>query len=243
MSRKIGFRSQLGQDKWIIGKVFPGKTGGYFVEFGADDGINISNTFVLEKYFGWNGICAEPGPKFRELEKNRKCAVSNSLVWKKTGDEKYFLIDRKSNVLNKIVDEAPKDAKVKIVRMKTISLHDMLRRNKAPKYIDYLSIDTEGTELEIIKDFPFSEFTFGAITIEHNFNEANRKGIYDLLSANGYRRVISQGIEDWYVNETVVKYSRGLFDVRFYLLKYCKRIARKFLSQEQQDRLRPLARI
>jgi hypothetical protein len=227
MRKKIDFKSQLGQDKWIIKKVFPGKKEGFFVEFGADNGINISNTYVLEKHFSWHGICAEPGLKFAELKKNRKCFVSNSLVWSSSGKTKYFLIDPGYSALSGIVDFLPKkETEGKIMRLKTISLHDLLKKYKAPKYIDYLSIDTEGSEYEIIKKFPFSEYTFGAITIEHNCNEINRKKIFDLLESHGYERVISQGIEDWYVNRKV-NYVRGMFDIVFYLKKYCKSAVKK----------------
>ena len=85
-------------------------------------------------------------------------------------------------------------------KVKTISLLDLLKKYKAPKYIDYLSIDTEGSEYEILKAFDFSKYRISVITCEHNFS--NRRGkIFKLLNKNGYQRVF-QGLsrwDDWYI--------------------------------------------
>ena len=63
----------------------------------------------------------------------------------------------------------------------------MLIKYNAPKFIDYLSIDTEGSEYEILKNFDFKSYKFRVITCEHNYNE-NREKIYELLTENGYER-------------------------------------------------------
>ena len=84
--------------------------------------------------------------------------------------------------------------------VETISLFDLLKHFNAPKTIDYLSIDTEGSEYEILKKFPFDQYKFRVITCEHNFNK-NRGLIRDLLFQNGYQQVhqnISGG-DDWFI--------------------------------------------
>ena len=88
-----------------------------------------------------------------------------------------------------------------IYQVETISLSDVLRKYNAPKIIDYLSIDTEGTEFEILNAFDFSEYSFNVITVEHNFT-SNREKIFDLLSRNGYRQVFQEIslFDDWYVH-------------------------------------------
>ena len=70
----------------------------------------------------------------------------------------------------------------------------------APKIIDYLSIDTEGSEYEILKNFDFKSYKLKVITCEHNYNE-NREKIYNLLSDNGYKRKLTKisKFEDWYI--------------------------------------------
>ena len=60
MSELNKYYSQFGQDKFIIENIFKMKKNGFFIEAGAGDGINISNTYVLEKQYNWNGLCVEP---------------------------------------------------------------------------------------------------------------------------------------------------------------------------------------
>jgi hypothetical protein len=85
--------------------------------------------------------------------------------------------------------------------VETISLTDLLDQRGAPTEIDYFSIDTEGSELEILEAFDFSRWRFNAITVEHNYVSASRNAIYDILTANGYTRVCTELAQwdDWYV--------------------------------------------
>jgi hypothetical protein len=87
--------------------------------------------------------------------------------------------------------------------VESISLEDLLRKFSAPQYVDFLSVDTEGSELAILEAFDFSSFRFGAIFVEHNFTE-NREKIHQLLTANGYLRVFSRFSrwDDWYLNQS-----------------------------------------
>jgi hypothetical protein len=87
--------------------------------------------------------------------------------------------------------------------VETISLQDLLVAHGAPKYIEFLSIDTEGSEFEILKNFDFQSYRFGAICVEHNFAESRGK-INSLLMANGYRQVYADlsDFDDWYIQST-----------------------------------------
>ena len=87
----------------------------------------------------------------------------------------------------------------KIYNVKSISLEDLLKKYNAPINIDYLSIDTEGSEYEILKNFDFQKYRFNIITCEHNYG-ANRKKIFTLLSKNGYERKFKNlsKFDDWY---------------------------------------------
>ena len=82
----------------------------------------------------------------------------------------------------------------------TISLIDLLRKYKSPQYIDYLSIDTEGSEYEILNAFDFNEYKFGIITVEHNYTPEREK-IFTLLSSKGYKRMYQDIslFDDWYI--------------------------------------------
>ena len=54
---------------------------GFFLDLAAADGITSSNTHILEKLFGWDGICIEPNPTFlQKLKKTRNCIIDGSVI-------------------------------------------------------------------------------------------------------------------------------------------------------------------
>lgn len=195
--------SQLGQDLWVL-EWFSYKRGGFFVEFGATDGVLLSNTFLLEKEFGWNGLLAEPNPKFFEkLRTNRSQICSNECISSSTGETVDFVLadeyggikDFSTNGMHK-EKVSDYESQGKVIQKDTISLNDFLLKHNAPENIDYLSIDTEGSEYSILKNFPFEKWNITLITVEHNF-EAQRELICKLLSEFGYKRIEKQW-DDWY---------------------------------------------
>ena len=76
----------------------------------------------------------------------------------------------------------------------------MLDKYNAPREIDYLSIDTEGSEFDILSHFDFNKYQFRVITCEHNF-APQREEIFSLLTRNGYLRKFENisNVDDWYV--------------------------------------------
>jgi hypothetical protein len=81
-----------------------------------------------------------------------------------------------------------------IIQVQSISLLDLLNNANAPSFIEYMSLDTEGSEFEIIKNFDFEKYTFGLIDIEHNYIEPRRTEIKNLLLSKGY---IYKGENQW----------------------------------------------
>ena len=186
--------SQLGQDLWVLAQTNY-RRGGYFVEFGATDGVLLSNTLLLEREFGWNGICAEPNPSFfRQLCQNRACQVSEACVGPISDETVDFILADEYGGIESYVGKHAHQEKIAAfkaegnrVSLTTTSLEDLLLQYNAPKNIDYLSIDTEGSEFEILRNFPFTEWTITLITVEHNF-EPQREEIFQLLTSFGYQR-------------------------------------------------------
>ncbi|NQT17408.1 MAG: FkbM family methyltransferase [Planctomycetes bacterium] len=205
---QVHYHSQLGQDQWIIECVFPKKRNGFFVDFGAADGVRISNTYALEKFYAWRGICVEPGPEFQALKRNRQCITDNSCLGGKTGEKVEFLLVAGAADLSGIrrhlrKEHQGRELRGTLMEKETTSLNDLLAVHDAPQRIEFLSIDTEGSEYAILREFPFSLYSFGAITVEHNHQQEQRQRMFELLTRNGYRRVRMDGrwgIEDWYVN-------------------------------------------
>lgn len=182
------------------------KRNGFFVEFGATNGVDLSNTHLLEKHFGWTGILAEPAEVWREaLHKNRDCFIDNACVWTETGKQVTF---RQTQIAELSTISQFKDhdfnAKARVegleYQVETISLIDLLAKYDAPKAIDFLSLDTEGSELDILKAFDFERYRFKIIVCEHNYIP-QREDIFALLTSNGYERILEDiaGWDDWYV--------------------------------------------
>ena len=83
----------------------------------------------------------------------------------------------------------------------TVSLNDLLDQHQAPPVIDYISVDTEGSELAILKGFDFSRRRVKLWTIEHNYFDPARQAILEIMTNNGYQRILTQRstIDDWYI--------------------------------------------
>jgi FkbM family methyltransferase len=195
--------SQLGQDVWALEQT-GFKRGGFFVEFGATNGILLSNSYLLEAGFDWQGICAEPNPQFfDQLRRNRRCQVSDACIAGETGREVSFILADVYGGISDYADIDTHDEKRQaylregaVTTLRTISLHDFLHAHNAPRQIDFLSIDTEGSEYEILAAFPFEDWDVKLIAVEHN-NTPAREKIFELLSAHGYERTEARW-DDWY---------------------------------------------
>jgi len=201
----LNAKSQLGQD--ILALSVNGiKKNGFFVEFGATDGVELSNTFILEKKFGWTGILCEPGLVWhKDLARNRNCLIDTRCVASES-DELIDFAQAPNAWLSTIVDFRESDlhaearANSLVYKVKTVSLRDLLRTHNAPSEIDFLSIDTEGSEYSILRDFDFEEYKFNVICVEHNYTSSREK-LFDLLVSNGYKRVYKElsKFDDWYI--------------------------------------------
>lgn len=195
--------SQLGQDLWVLEQTGH-KRGGFFVEFGATDGVLLSNTLLLEAEFAWRGICAEPNPNFfRKLQANRSCTVARDCIMGETGRSVEFILADEYGGAAEYADydsHAEKReafrASGRVMTLQSISLDDFLKKYEAPRTIDYLSIDTEGSEYEILSTFPLHEWDIRLLTVEHNFTPI-REDIRVLLEGHGYIRTERQW-DDWY---------------------------------------------
>lgn len=196
--------SQLGQDLEVI-KFYNEKNDGFYIEIGASDGIGYSNTYLLEKEYNWRGICVEPIPfKFELLCKNRTNSFCCSdAVYNESDKEVVFDIanncDHLSGIANYIDFHKNRVNQNKTtIIVKTITLNDLLDKYNSPTWIDYLSLDTEGSELEILKSVDFNKYTFGLIDVEHNFVEPRRTQIKNLLTSKGYEYVRENSVDDCY---------------------------------------------
>ena len=200
-------KAQLFQDLWVLWEL-GGKRDGYFCEFGATNGVDLSNSHLLENTFGWSGILAEPNPAYHDrLAQERGCHISHDCVHSESGRTLPFLcavlphLSRLSDIVPEDSHEARGRRQVQqMIDVPTISLNDLLDSFGAPDHIDYISVDTEGSEFEILKHFDFSRRTVTLFTVEHNGTPL-RRDIFELLTGHGYERRFPEytRFDDWYI--------------------------------------------
>ncbi len=164
---------------------------GFFIELGANDGIRQSNTFYFEKNLNWNGVLIEPikskylkCKKFRSSKnyfynnacvgfnfKNKKIKMIYSDLMSSIDDVTiYNKIDPKKHTLEGKKYLHSKDA-IEEIWVNTKTLNDILDEVSSPKLIDFLSLDVEGSELEVLNGINFSIYNFKFILVESRDDE------------------------------------------------------------------------
>lgn len=192
--------SQLGQDVHAA-TMFKDAKAPYFIDIGAHDGTTLSNTYLLEK-LGWKGICVEPNPilykRLKAIRKKSHCC--KAALFSESGKTFTF---RKADLLGGIEDYLDtyktETEKAETFTVQTKTLTDILRECNAPKFIQFMSLDTEGTELEILKGTDFDRYKFGLISVEHNYQEPRRSEMKVYLSSKGYKRLRKNEWDDDYI--------------------------------------------
>ena len=212
--------SQNGQDLFVR-KIFKNKRNGYFLEIGGGDGLWISNTLLLEQELAWTGILVEPTKAYEKLVQNRpncicvnKC-VSNdfkTLTLFEIHDKGQAAINVKAEHNTLLTQVADIDIADKAslnsrwgeakhaYHVDAVPLKDILDKAKAPKHIDYFSLDVEGHEEAILIGFPFDEYSFGCLGIENPSTALHEK-----LAEHSYRKVKNIGGDSFYLNASVFR--------------------------------------
>ena len=197
--------SQLNQDKLAL-VYFKNKCGGYFVDIGANDGKEFSNTLLMEEKYNWKGICVEPLPiefkKCKELRKNSIC--KNVAIYDQKGEAEFNVIEGEYNMYSGIREDINHHMNITeqngtIHKIPTMTFTELLDECDAPSHIDFLSLDTEGSELKILQSLNHDKYKFTYLTIEHNYREPQRTKIRELLLSKGYEYIGQNQWDDVYI--------------------------------------------
>jgi hypothetical protein len=219
----IPWSSQVGQDK-LIHKLTRQLNGGYFVDLAANDATFISNTYILETKYGWNGLCIEANSRYWSRLAYRKCTIVGAVIGHNRLEEIEFNFgkaaeqtvinfepsgaDNREGAFGGIVDPRfdntpnrtrnSQEGLASLVKRSTVTLEEVLDRFNAPTVIDYMSLDVEGAETYIMEGFPFHKYMFKIMTVERPKHELRA-----LLSAHGYTFLmkISTWGETVWINE------------------------------------------
>jgi len=204
--RNIGLsRSQWLQDLWVMYET-GGKRDGFFVEFGAADGLVSSNTLMLEKELHWRGVLCEPVPTaYAELVENRPDAVCVHAAVS-VDDSHEYAFSVVPNVIQLSTISAFKSGDLHAdlrqesteITVPAIDVNDLIAKGEpADNVVDYLSIDTEGGELDILKRLDFDRWRIGLVTVEHNLRKKEMTEIPELMTARNFERIDMVGLNGW----------------------------------------------
>lgn len=215
------FHSQCGQDRYVYENFFYGKRKGVFVDIGAHNGIRLSNTYFFEKEQGWSGICVEPLPEiFAELQENRKCILVKGCISDKPGIAQFFRINGgKENLemLSGLLDKYDprhkqriqksirgKEVDCEIINVPCYLLGDLLDEHEIT-HINFLSLDTEGGELDILQTIDFDLYQIDVIAVENNYNDPN---FLSFLNSKGFTLATTLEMDMLFVNKKFTSHSK-----------------------------------
>ena len=203
------YYSQFDEDK-IIFDLFSRKKIGCCVEVGANNGIDDSTTFFFEK-IGWKCILVEPNPdlcdEIRKVRQGRlfECAVSN-----KKGQATLYIAEgaERSHGVSTLSDKKEDQQRIrgygfqcKPIKVKVKTLDDILKQSEIDCEIDFISIDVEGLELEVLNGFSIEKWKPRIMMVEDNYNLEN-KSVKKYLKKHNYITFNRTGVNDWYAHSS-----------------------------------------
>ena len=223
------FYGQFGEDRYIS-QFFDDSYKGLCIDIGAYDGISGSNTYYFEQN-SWISLCIEPNPEsFDNCNAIRKntinCCVSNY----DKDDVKFNIVRLHGNNTSAIsslaIDERLIEShkhlieNIETIFVKVKSLNTIFIEESIPKNIDFISIDTENTEIDVLKGIDFDKYNINFLIIENNFDE---KMIEDFLIDKNFKKINRIAVNDFYVNNNYLKVKIydlfEIIDAQYYIKK------------------------
>ncbi len=205
----VQYYSQNGQDRFLRERLFSGNDG-FFIEIGADDGVDKSNTLVFEQA-GWKGLCIEPSPtRFKALAANRACECLNVAIASTDAEVAFLDIVGYGKGLSGIVgnydprhldrierETAANPLTVARTRVTVPARRlDAILAERGIRHVHYCSIDVEGSELEVLRSIDFAAVSFDALTIEDGYENPEIRAFMD---KRGFRLMTTIGQDLVYV--------------------------------------------
>ncbi|QIK38603.1 FkbM family methyltransferase [Caldichromatium japonicum] len=211
------YYSQHGQDQYLHKTLFPNRRDGFFIEFGALDGLLDSNTLFFEQQLGWSGILIEPNPDaFALLKRHRPaCQLENIAISDENGMLPFIKIagnfygwsGLECNLEPQHRQRIEQYIQPQEIHRIMVEVHDLywLVDKYGLTHVDLISIDTEGTEERIMRAFPWQRLTVSVFCIENNFDNYN---ISDLMANHGYIKTARIGTDDIFVHRSLMPSGR-----------------------------------
>jgi len=204
--RNKNFLSEAGQDKIIKDNFFKDQQNGFFIEIGAYDGHEDSNCYHFEKFMHWNGIAVEASPtQFKKLKQNRNCQLLNAVLCSTKKEVEFFEVTEGftqmsgvnnlnyQNSYNRIKNNSR--SKINKIKINSTMFEEIIPTNQM---IDYISIDIEGNEMDVLSSIDFNKYKIKVILLENNIpQELNYLKFFSKKNFSYFDRV---GMDEIYYN-------------------------------------------
>jgi len=198
MKPKVGFRSQFGQD-FVFQELGIAQSPGFFVEVGCNHPEIESNSFILEKVFGWTGIAIDPLDYSSDFGTLRaKTTFINCLVFNELKKVEFFKVsnvDGWQNRMSSIFESELKNSKFDYEKVEVDSVPLRLLIPVGQK-VDLLLLDVEGAEIDVLESLNWDLQSPIYILVENTGRHSSRRNINRYLKGRGYRLLASIGFSD-----------------------------------------------
>lgn len=209
LAPRKGGTGACGQDLYVA-ELLGKKRGGVFVDIGASDGVRVSNTCYLERELGWTGLAVEPIPSvFVRLTEERRCRLLNACISDRPGKALFTEVvdgvDMYSGLSEKMdprhrrrihrAIRRNRRGQIREIEVECVTWDEALARSQITA-VDFLSLDTEGGELDILRTINFEKTPVRVISVENNYfsHDFSR-----LLSRCGFERVGAFKVDEIHV--------------------------------------------
>ena len=206
------YKSQSSQDLFLDRWVFRGLEAGTFIDIGAHDGVTFSNSWFFEKMRRWQGVCVEPNPAVvKRLAVNRASRIIPCCVAAASGRVDFLQLSGFPEMLSGIVDAYDPEHKKRVddelrehggssevIRVEARTF-DQIVAECGSSEIEYVSIDTEGSEDAILKSISFDRAFIHALTVECNY-EAAKDAMVAFMGGEGFELIKAIGADLLFLN-------------------------------------------
>lgn len=219
VSSEAQSHGQFGEDR-VLREIFGEQAEGYCVEVGAYDGRTGSASYLFEKR-GWRCLLVEPIPALVEqIREHRACTVVNCAASDKEGTASFFVAENFEEMST--LDLTPDRLEwikevggaVKEITVRTATL-DSLLAEAGFSEIQFITIDVEGHEMEVLEGFTLEKHRPRIVIIEDNSasDDPRARGgdprVGRHMSEHGYVHFRRTGVNEWYAHESDVELVRA----------------------------------